>query len=230
VTTLRLIRQVFRFPFGQRPILALLAMFFVAHSTMAADTITTPVLSFDADSVIVSNVSVSGKVVLIGTSLSTWRNLPLSKAERIVIADDDRDGIIRYKLNYKLPLRSIWVAIDFETGGWTIGGPPGYSVDIQAFPEASLHANAAGEIDFLEQERQAMEVIVVRPGEGAWVVFATQSRPSNAEQAKHGRLKVVFEGAKVFESSRTLKQLKKGDVVIGLDSRAMQVFATRMVK
>jgi hypothetical protein len=197
---------------------------------MAADNIVTPVLSFDSDSVIVSNVSVAGKVVLFGTSLSTWRNLPLSKAERVVIADDDRDGIIRYKLNYRMPLRSIWIAVDFETGGWAIGGPPGYTVDVQPFPESSLHANAAGEIDSLEQERQAMQVVVVRPGEGAWQIFAAQSRPANAEEAKHGKLKVVFEGANVFESSKTLKQLKKGDVVIGLDTRSMQVFATRIVK
>lgn len=209
-------------------LIGLVAMF--AQVALAADNIATPAISFDADSVIVSNITAAGKVVLIGTSLSMRRNLPIARAERVVLSDDDRDGTIRYKLNYPLPLRSIWIAVDFETGGWAIGGPPGYPVDIQPFPESSLHANAAGEIDSLEQERHALQVVVVRPTEGAWQIFATQSRPANAEQAKHGKLKVVFEGGKIFEGSKTLKQLKKGDVVIGLDSRTMQVFATRIVK
>jgi hypothetical protein len=196
----------------------------------AAATVIEPRLSFQANTVVVANVTTGGKVVLLAQTLSNYHGSLRAQEERLVLTDDDRDGVVRYDLPYALPRRSIWVAVDFETGSYAIAGAPGYDVDLEPFPLASLNADAAGESEAIEEERREMRIVVIRPGNGAWSIVKSQSPSGTPDDVKYGKLKIRFDSLQPFVGTKALKQLKNGDTVVGFDARIMQVFATTVTK
>jgi hypothetical protein len=200
------------------------------HSARAAATEIEPRLSFQANTVVVSNVTIGGKVVLLAETLSNYHGSLRAQSERLVLTDDDRDGVVRYDLPYALPHRSIWLAVDFESGRYAVAGAPGYDVDLEPFPLASLKANAAGESESIEEERRELRVVVIRPGDGAWSIVKSQSPSGTPDDVQHGKLKIRFDSLQPFVGTKALKQLKNGDTVVGFDARIMQVFATTVTK
>jgi hypothetical protein len=186
-------------------------------------------LTFSENSVVVSNATPAGRIVLLGLSIS--RGLaPVQHSERLVLTDDDRDGIVRFTPKYSLATQSVWIAVDFDSGSYVISGVPGYRANILAFPESKLKHDGSGEVASIEEDRHALTIAIVRPGTGAWSATPRQGGPLDLDGPSDGKLKFAFSAATPFVGTDALKHLKNGDVVVGLDARQMQFYVGRIGK
>jgi len=173
----------------------------------------------------VSGVTPHASVVIFGITLSDGRTL--AEAAEIV-QDTDGDGKVTFRPAYVLPRRGIWAAIDLESGAWSIGGREGYEIRRSSFPRDMTKKNAEGLITGLEQERAEMTVLIARPGKGAWITGGSEGASSDADGQRNGKLLLNIDHAVPVgnSSGNAPKNLKRGDVVVAIDTFRFEVFAS----
>ena len=80
----------------------------------------------------------------------------------------DAKGQAQLPLTEAVPLQSIWAAIDLQTGAYATASPAGFApLAIQLGPGA-FEVRGAGLADRLADVADYAEVLLVRPGKGAW--------------------------------------------------------------
>ena len=80
----------------------------------------------------------------------------------------DAQGQATLPLTEAVPLQSVWAAIDLQTGAYATASPTGFApLAIQLGPGA-LEVRGAGLADRLADVADYAEVLLVRPGKGAW--------------------------------------------------------------
>lgn len=211
-----------------RPLLAAVSfVVLLGGRADAAKSAVPPDVKFDGGAVVISNLTPAGRVVLITIGLGSKRGIFHEIAGEIVLNDDDGDGVVRFVPRNGVPLRSIWVAVDFASGEYTIAGAPGYSVDVRDFPNEKLKRNGQGEIDVLEEDRHELRLTVVRPDAGAWHIDAVEGSALDGDRRHDGTLRIALESADPLIGTDRLKHIRNGDTVIGIDPRELQVYATR---
>ncbi|HWW59729.1 MAG TPA: hypothetical protein VN181_00040 [Thermoanaerobaculia bacterium] len=175
----------------------------------------------------IQNVGPRG-VVLLGATLQQEMSIPTLRRFSEVLEDADQDGIVTYKPQGGTPLRGIWVAIDCESGSLVIGGRPDYDLIQLPFPVASEMRDTNGMLAALDEERSELDLVVVRPRVGAWLVRGRDGGSRDADGMTNGRLLVEFDNGTAL--SGTLEpspgRLQQSDVIAAIDTAQMEVFAT----
>ena len=147
-------------------------------------------------------------VVLLGTQRHVSNSVPILSFVAEVLTDEDQDGLVSPELDKDVAWQSLWIAVDPESGDYTVATPEGYSLRQRGFPE-DLRPGAKS----LSELVQYANLLVVRPGEGAWFARAGGDRDSNGSvSASLDR----FEGLG-DPPPKKLKNLKPGDTVAMLD-------------
>ncbi len=145
----------------------------------------------------------------------------VSRHERLI--DDDRDGVIRYVPVRGVAWRSIWMVVDLETGALAVAAPDGSPMPMRSYGgRESLPAQAI--VQHLDIGRESVDVLVVRPGVGAWAGTVRDggaadrdgqsNRRLRLDPARLGRLDESFDPAP--------HAFRPGDVVAILDSERLE--------
>jgi hypothetical protein len=172
-----------------------------------------------------------GDAVLFGASLQSERGLPTLRQFTEILSDGDRDGIVTFEPRGGTPLRSFWVVIDLVTGERGLAVPPDYEVAHEELQRNALKHDASGLTSGLSQDRSRMIVLVVRPGEGAWVLAAADGSRNDKDQQHDGRVEVTFEQALAIGGDRKApKHLKADDVIAVIDPVGMALRTVRITK
>jgi hypothetical protein len=204
---------------------------FAALSIHAADAPPPLQAIVTASSVQVRNVSSGGEIVLFTAQLEATGGLLRQRTGATRVSDTDRDGIVTFKSPRTIPQRSIWVAIDLETGRSVIAGPSGYPINVLPVPTTLLKKDAEGVIGVIDDERRSAEMLVVRPKDGAWRVIAFEGSDNDGDQEENGKLSLASSNAvAVGNSGKPPNRLKKGDVIAVIDPGRMEVFVTEIGK
>jgi hypothetical protein len=198
---------------------------------IAADAPPALQLSVAGSTVRIANVTSGGDVVLFSASLANDRGVLRQRSAADVLHDDDGDGVVTFQSATPIPLRSIWIAVDETNGQSAIGGRADYAPTILPFPQRLVKQDADGIIGIFGDERLAAEMVIVRPGKGAWRLVALDGETTDGDRQHDGRLSLAAADAQPLDAkSETPKRLKNGDVIAVIDPDRMECFVTEVGK
>lgn len=181
----------------------------------------------------VSGATPTNDVVLMNVALDQFHHGMRQSNDVLAIVDSDGDGVVSYTPVGGIPLRSIWVAVDRDSGLYAIGGRPDYPVRALAFAPSSLKKDVTGEIASFLADGSERYVLIVRPKNsgGAWILSAFDGSTADADHKRDGKLDVVLSAATpVIGTAAAPKHLKNGDIVVAVDTVHMAVFAAEIGK
>lgn len=189
-----------------------------------------PSMEVGSEKLVITGITPSGSVVLFGFGRGRGPTGGITVLHtEVLVSDHDGDGRIEFAPPYPIPVRSVWAAVDFDSGEYTIAGRRGYTVAQRVAPVHRLTRDREGGAAFLEQERSRIALLFVRPRTGAWFHIAQNGGRNDADQSRHdNKLTLAFgNGASVLPNAagKAPVHLQKGDVVIGVDPGRLDVFA-----
>jgi len=209
-----------------RHLVACFVLLFSVSTLLAADD---PLqITVESSGIDVSHATPSGKVVIYAVLLDGRRGVLLHRRViRAVTADSA--GQARYDADAPLPLRSICVAVDVESGRLAWGGPAGYEVQVQPFPTSRLKREFDGTSGLADAEITRAGLLIVRPRTGAWHIAASEGGGGDADEKRDGKLSIDFSAAQpVYGDAPPPSRLKKRDVVVLIDSTHLELFTTEI--
>lgn len=183
------------------------------------------------DFVQVANTTPGGTVIL-ATCARVSRNGRTHMARTATaLRDDDGNGIVQYAPGSLIPLRSVWVAVDLVSGATAAAAPPDFPLSVTEIPSVSFKRNAESAADLLDSDGRRLFMLLVRPGSGAWTLFARDGAGGDEDRSENARLSMQFMDARSVEGRTAApKQLKEGDVVVVIDPGHLDVSIARIQK
>ncbi|HKS21239.1 MAG TPA: hypothetical protein VJZ76_00460 [Thermoanaerobaculia bacterium] len=142
----------------------------------------------------------------------------------VVLSDPAKSGIFTLDLGKPVPAAAIWIAVDLATGAHIEAGSPGYFIVQMPSTANGLKHDNVGQLRKLELAAPELDLLLVRPGEGAWQYYAAKSgqRDENAdEMTKPIRIDVRSMQA-VDGSTPPPANFKNGDVIALIDPEWMK--------
>jgi hypothetical protein len=208
--------------------LATLAAFLLVPVSLAAQT-PSPAISFEAEAVVASGVTAGGRVVWFSMAREISESAATIVRREEILEDEDGDGAVRFELDRAVPLRSIWVAVDLATGAWAAAGPEGYPLQRVDPPGLAARRGAEG-AHWVEDTRGYVELLVVRPGVGAWGLAVGDGGASDADGAADGRLTVPLDRLRGTrpEATAAPERFDPQDLIFVIDPNEMD-FAVRQL-
>jgi hypothetical protein len=177
-----------------------------------------PTVQFGEDEVSVGGVSPGGRVVVWWLSHGVNGYTRWTSRLADVVVDEDGDGVVTVALDRGVPEQSLWAVVDMASGEYALASPlegPLREVD----PPRGLVGALVGR-GHLDEQRQRLEVLVVRPGEdtesGAWSGGLDDGGPGDGDGARDGNARLRLEGLVPIEEGRAgpPPSFRAGDVVV----------------
>lgn len=172
---------------------------------------------------LVSGARPGATVLVIGVTREPrgFHSLLRTHALPAVVSDARGDAKIAY--GAEVPAKSLWIAVDVQTG-LTGAGAPG------DFPVRQFEIDpGAVAPDRVVLARTVLDMLVVRPGAGAWLLSAYEGGRGDGDRAVDGKLSVLAsELAPAVGKERLSGGLRPGDVVIALDPDQMEYGIVRV--
>lgn len=191
-----------------------------------------PGVSISGGRVVVTGIRAGGSVALCGAAHERAYYMTRIVTHRTVVTDDDRDGRVEFRPPNAIPFRSIWIVTDIETGETVVATPSGY----RAFEMAKTLPGRGNAVDVaanaIEIGRDAADIVVVRPGKGAWgIALRQQGTDSPSERPPvSGRTRASL--ARLQPLAKAHGQppaaLQQGDVVVVIDPEQMEYAITKL--
>jgi hypothetical protein len=188
-------------------------------------------LTFGDRSVTVSGATPGGNVVLFDIAKEASGSVvpvPTKTGQAIVLHDDDHDGTVLFERERTIPLLAIWVAVDLASGQWVANGSPGFEPQTIALETLAKQDNA-GQLRKLSALVPEMDVLLVRPGTGAWRIYAAKT--SGLDENAHGERSLQIDVGQMIPLSASLPKpdaLHQGDVIVLIEPQSMR-FAVQEV-
>lgn len=189
----------------------------------------TPLL-FDAGAVTAEGVTAGGTVVWFAVSVERDGYFDTVRRPAAAVVDEDGDRSCRFEPEGGVPDRSVWAAVDFATGGFAIATPGRAPWFEEAPPPNELvEFGSAEPLVELRDARGYAEILLVRPGVGAWTVSAADGGPADADGANDGLLEVPLDRLEpLVGAAPPPSALASGDVVVTIDPVDRGYYAIRL--
>jgi len=188
-----------------------------------------PLITIDETSVKATGVTKSGSAIVFGVARRSLTYYERLEARAEILNDADADGAVRFDVPGDVPWKSVWVAVDLTSGLYDISTPAGFPLELLEFPGQGLGAA----LNSLETAGEFMELLWVRPaatGAAAWTLAVGDGGASDSDdRSGNGRVRVdVARFRPVGSSPSPPEKFAPGDILVGIDSRALTIFATRL--
>lgn len=187
-------------------------------------------MSFGVDDVTISGMTKGGATALVSLSRETkeWRTRISRQA--MLLVDTDGDGEERQVLDSPVTKRSLWVAVDVATGSAIVVSPGQAGVEAKLDPDKAIVQGPGGLYNLLEDDREVLELTVVRPKVGAWHIRAWDGGTNDADLEPDGTIQVASETmTPLIPGSPPLTDFQAGDVLLGLDHVTLEFYAVQVV-
>ena len=163
----------------------ILLMLLLAGSALGEPKSVDPIrVSFSGDTVRASEVTRGGNVIVFACTIGRYSGMQKLDRHVQVVRDADSDGEISLTVEKLSDLASVWAIVDFDTGRYALAAPPGLELRTMNIPE---HGWRGGREHF-DLRRNYLEVLVVRPGVGAWTLSLAEGESSDDD----GQLNAVL--------------------------------------
>jgi hypothetical protein len=196
-----------------------------------------PSFSANGSTVTLAGIRKGATVAILSISLEARGDHSAPLRREHVIEDTDQDGAINWSDGPAIVSRSLWCAVDLETGEFVVGAPAGFRVRQMPLVDLALierdAQDGSKEKVHLDVNRTQVEVLVVRPGKGAWVSSIRDGGLTDGDGKVNKYARASFSALAILKNvhaQEELKQIRQGDTVIVVDPLEMQIFAGRVAQ
>ena len=195
---------------------------------IALPVVAEPTITFDASAVVASGITPNGQVAWFSIAWDRWQGMNrVTRRDRI--DTDAGTGEVTFDLDGPVPVNSIWVAVDLSTGTYSAARPGDPQLKIDALPGAWLEKGAGGAVDALQADRDFLEILVARPGVGAWGESVGHGGASDLGGGADGVTRAGLGAMRpIGRTASAPSKATPGDVVVLIDPNAMQCFAATL--
>lgn len=176
----------------------------------------------------VTNASVSGDVVLFSETVSSATYYPVY-CHVALAATADKAGAVIFSTKHAADPRGVWLAIDVNSGDVAIATPSGGVPAAIVLPDSARGKDASGQIVKLQLPFDIADLLLVRPGEGAWHVTAIDGGPKDEDHTQNGETSMAFDTlSEVKKNGKPPHALKRGDVIVAVEARTFRYTIIRV--
>jgi hypothetical protein len=201
----------------------------IVLAAAAAPVLAQPAVTFSADTVTFSGFPPGAKVVWLSIAREIGEDWITKVVRREGVAQTGAKGELPIAYDGAVAANSGWFAVDLEQGDVAFGTPEGTQwrlVESTAKPAA---AGAAGTVHLLRDQREFIELLLVRPSEGAWGYSAGDGGAADDGAAQDGTIRAAFDALRsVGDSAAPPKGPREGDVVVGIDPDRLEAYSFRI--
>jgi hypothetical protein len=185
-----------------------------------------PALTVTAAAVTATGMSPGGAVVWLGMARKVEAYEPIY-VRRHGTVQADAKGQAELPVTEAVPRHSIWLAVDLKTGAYATASPAGFvPLAFTLSPEA-LEVRGAALADRLIDTADYGELLLVRPGKGAWGKAVGRGGADDESATGEAVVKLSFD--KLLPVPGTVEpapaKLSAKDLVVVLHPRAMAIAA-----
>ena len=185
-----------------------------------------PVLTVTATKVTATGMTPGGGVVWLGMARRIETYEPIY-VRRHGIVQADAKGQAELPVTEAVPRHSIWLAVDLKTGAYATASPAGFAPLAFTLSPEALELRGAALADRLIDTADYGEVLLVRPGKGAWGKAVGHGGLDDESATGEAVVKVAFD--KLLPVPGTVEpapaKLSAKDLVVVLHPRAMAIAA-----
>lgn len=180
-------------------------------------------MSFGDQEVTISGLTPGGQVAIVAVARKAVDGINQVVRHSTFIADDDQDGSATLTLEVDLIPRSVWMAVEYETGSTIVGSPGGAGTSTTFDPANNIFQDEAGNYRFVRVKRSTADIAVIRPNVGGWHLRAWDGGTGDYDGESDGRIFVDTTTMNPIGGTEDpLGSLAVGDVLIGLDPRRLE--------
>lgn len=204
---------------------SIILMLLAATAAGAAEERNVLTFRFDADAVVVRGATPKSDVVLVGIARELVNTSPrtvgtIRRSE--ILSDADGDGEVRLPIPSGVPSQGLWAAIDLTSGAHLTAPTDGYPAPLLELPPQILRNDNAGQLRKVEWRLPQMDLFVVRPGIGAWMLYASRASMLDENRGTPHPLRLDVGGMTPLGSSPAAPHhLKQRDVVVIFERSGM---------
>jgi hypothetical protein len=183
-----------------------------------------PTLAFSDQAIQAQGMTAGGAVVWFGIGRVVQEYAEtLSDHQDVTVADAQGQATLQVKPS--VPRHSLWVAVDLETGRYALAAPPGFPLRSFALGPAAVSVGGGSAGDLLLDPSDTIEVLLVRPGQGAW--SKNVWRGSADDQASPGSANLAFSLGRLLPlpagGGAAPAKLSAGDLLFVAHPRGMEI-------
>jgi hypothetical protein len=183
-------------------------------------------VEFAPQSLTFTGVTPGGTLIVFGVAREPLNTTPITPAIVVraeTLIDLDRDGIVRLDLPVAVPRHGMWAAVDLASGAHAAFPTPGYEPRLIQVDGDLLRNDNAGQLKKLEWPFAEIDVLVVRPGEGAWRFYASKASDVDENRGVKNSLRVDLGSMTPFGNApEGPGKFRKGDIVAIFDRGELQ--------
>lgn len=183
-------------------------------------------VGFGPRSITVAGVTPGGTLIVFGVAREPLNTIPVTPAIVVraeTLVDLDRDGIVSLEFPGAVPRLGMWAAVDLTSGIHAAFSSPLYEPRRIAVDDELLRHDNAGQLKKLEWPFSELDVLVVRPGEGAWRFYASKSSAADENRGEKHTLRVDLGNmTPIGNAPAGPGKFSKGDVIAIFDRLELQ--------
>ncbi|HYH07748.1 MAG TPA: hypothetical protein VEK11_11895 [Thermoanaerobaculia bacterium] len=189
---------------------------------------TAPTVVLESTQVLANGVTPASPVILYGIVRNTAPGAVMMR--RLTIVNDaDASGAVRFTLPYASTETTIFAVVDYATGRYTIVTPEVFPLEIRELTPSMLRRKG-GDYDALDVDARWLQALLVRPGSGAWQIFATDGSALDRDKQSDGRTMLDGLAMTKIAGSGVAERIRHKDVLIVIEPETMRVLATEVPK
>lgn len=196
----------------------------ICATAWAQNTPAPPAITFEESAVVASGLTPGKSVVWFGVELRVDAEYSTSRTERYHVGTVASDGTARFTLDKSAPLRSIWTAVDLDSGAFALAVPQGYRLVQLKNPPCRLGQGAASQSDAILDTRPYLVGLVVRPGVGAWSFAGGDGGQRDEDGVNDGHLRFALDKLDPLQDSPAAPgKVSPSDLWFVLDPQRMEI-------
>ena len=189
-------------------------------------------LTTRGETVVAQHGTPNGDVAFFSETVSAATAYRPAYYHAAVATPSDGTGESSYATSHAKDKTAVWVAVDVQSGA--VATMSGNGTTPVPFPLAdSMQVrDTSGLIAKLQLPFIVGDLLIVRPGEGAWHAMGMDGGPADDDHARNGKLSFSIDTLVSFKDKNNSKPphaLKKGDVIVAIEARTLR-FAVLRVK
>jgi hypothetical protein len=128
-------------------------------------------------------------------------------------------------------LKSLWAVADLSTGALAIGAPPGFVLREIPFPGNGFAVGAPGRVNRLRHPQSFVDLLVIRPGVGAWRLQAQDTGTADRDGEDDDQVMTDLEDLEPLAAGgpEPPERFARGDLVVVIDPLNLTYYATRLL-
>lgn len=179
-------------------------------------------LTFSSDTVTVANVDGKNEIIAFGIGIGRHGYAALLRHDVQAAVDEDGDGRVSFAVR-DIPARSVWIAVDARSGEYVVATPTGELPRPLIVPSNSWRANLAD----LEIAASYLEVLLVRPGSGAWILRSADGGIHDADGLPDRKIRVRLDRMqKILGEEKGPPHAVPRDLLFAIDPQSLELFVS----